>query len=86
MLHAQHVPPLFHHHNAIWQSTPVVQNLTTLRYATLRYVPPILLSTVILSVRTNSNMSAVVYIRVVLIFTFRMFSCLSAACLETTRL
>jgi len=81
MLHAQHVPSLFHHHNAIWQSTPVVQNLTT-----LRYVPPILLSTVILSVRTNSNMSAVVYIRVVLIFTFRMFSCLSAACLETTRL
>ena len=55
---------------------------TSLRYATF----PILLSIIILYVHTDSNISAAVYLEVVLIFTFCLFSCLSSAYLETTRL
>jgi len=47
---------------------------------------PILQSTVVLYVHINSNINASVYLEVVLIFTFHLFSCLSAAYLETTTL
>ena len=80
MLHEQQVPTAF---------IPSTQRYLAkhARCAEPHYATcPFLLSIVVLFVHINSNIRAVVCLEFVLIFTFHLFSCLSAAYLETTTL